>query len=463
MALYQISKAHISCLFWDFFLLSLCFEGPSQSKMSNDLAFHYGHHKSFASALASSEPQWLVDTSPTSSYNGSIADVDVLIGGFEFLGMSLSLGLAALYVASLWFLYQNQKQASAGGQATVGQWLWSTVFCSAIDTLTFVERIVKFTLRKMMNREDRTLAAEVAVGFVDPSASISAYQQPHGLRHLAVIMDGNRRYGKRLVSRECHAEESSVAERPATSPPLITGTARSKELLRVMATSPLNGHRAGGEKLMEVIEHCIKHKIEMLTVYAFSTENWNRSQEEIDVLMFLFEHFFQRIRESASRSGIFIRFVSTEPQLLPQHILQLMETVEEETRKIVPRRIVVNCCVSYGGRSEIVHACRRLAQRSSDDDLALAITESSLQTEMLRSVTQGAHEDEDCRVLQEFGGVEPHVLLRTSGEARVSNFLMYETAYSELVFVNKSWPEVDEDDIRAVIGEYCRRQRRFGK
>lgn len=418
-----------------------------------------------------SEPQWLVDTLPSSSYNGSIADVDVLVGSLEVLGISVSLGLAGMYVASVWFLYQSSSPAaspSSTPQSFVSRASWLTVLLlTVLDVLNCTEKIAKWTMRSLGVRFSSSSSTPSTksspleqksdvygeVGYLQTSlASIATPEEKHGLRHLAVIMDGNRRYGKMLM-KQPHDESTTSAPQPTTP----THKSNGKDLLRVMATSPLNGHRAGGEKLMEVIEHCITHHIEMLTVYAFSTENWGRSQEEIDVLMLLFEHFFQRIRECAAASGIFIRFISTEPAMLPPHILSLMKAVEEETRRITPRRIIVNVCVSYGGRSEIVRACQRISGAGA------VLTEAALQKEMLRSITQDAHEEADASILEDFGGVEPHVLLRTSGEARTSNFLMYEAAYSELVFVDKAWPEIDESDIKSVIGEFTRRQRRFGK
>ncbi|CUG86877.1 cis-isopentenyltransferase, putative [Bodo saltans] len=444
--------------------------------MSDQLSFYpNGHPITISRTL--SEPQWLVDTLPSSSYNGSIADVDVLVGSFEMLGMSLSLGLACVYFASLWFLYQeNRTRTSPTPQLPPGRTWVEVAVLTLLSGLTRIERCAKLfpkNLRVFKVKKTDVLGAVVShesygcVGHLAQSTSEStAVHADHGLRHLAVIMDGNRRYG-RLLMKEKSNEQQKVDQRnenlPAGPSAAASPKSNGKDLLRIMATSPLNGHRAGGEKLMEVIEHCVAHHIEMLTVYAFSTENWSRTQEEIDVLMFLFEHFFQRIRECASKSGIFIRFISTEPQLLPPHIFSLMKAVEEETRKISPRRIVVNCCVSYGGRSEIVRACQRLADRHAAQNEPILFTEEALQREMLRSVTQSDHEELDQNLLEDFGGVEPQVLLRTSGEARISNFLMYETAYSELVFIDKAWPEVDEGDIKSVIGEFCRRQRRFGK
>lgn len=366
-----------------------------------------------------SGPRWLQDTLPSSTYNGSYADVNVLVDTFEVLGVVLAALFACLHFAALWFLLNNSNH-----------WTPATLIASITEAF-------------------RPPAPR---GRNDGLASL-ACSGAHGVRHMAVIMDGNRRYGRKLVSQHTSdvSEELNVTDEPS--------------LLKSIATSPLNGHRAGGEKLMEFIQYCIRCKVEMLTVYAFSTENWSRPKVEIDVLMCLFEHFFQRIRLMAKLEGIFIRFVSTEPQLLPSRILTLMRDVEEETRGIMPRRIVVNCCVSYGGRSEIVQACRRIQLRSvkcpHDSSITQYFNEESISREMLRSITQGEHEDEDKDIFVH--GSDPQLLLRTSGEARISNFLLYECAYTEFAFIEKAWPEITEDDVIEVLADYAKRHRRFGK
>lgn len=218
---------------------------------------------------------------------------------------------------------------------------------------------------------------------------------------------------------------------------------------------------------MEVIDWSIAHGVSMLTVYAFSTENWSRSRQEVDLLMSLFEFFFQKIRSAAREKGIFIRFVATEPQRLPPHILALMLEVERETREHPRRRIVVNVCVSYGGRGEVVSACRRLVDAAIPSS---QITEEAFGRSLLRSVAEAESPKEDF--LQHHDGLsaaevatmaEPQLLLRTSGEQRISNFLLYQCAYSELVFLPQTWPEVTEADFVGVLADFAQRQRRFGK
>jgi undecaprenyl diphosphate synthase len=292
-------------------------------------------------------------------------------------------------------------------------------------------------------------------------------------------MDGNRRFGK--ASQQASAGPAAMWEK---SP-----ACRRADALMAGSNTPLSGHYAGGEKLMEFILWCIQWRIEMLTVYAFSTENWSRPPEEISLLMLLFEHFFERIRAMSKQHGIFIRFVSSDPHLLSPRIQRLMAAVEEEARRVPHRRIVVNVCVSYGGRSEIIRACcaaaaaagatrsfksgeqcsRKGSQRHAGASapaisgmLKTEVTEADVTRHMLRSVTQSDHEAEDAEILS--GGLgEPQALLRTSGEQRISNFLLWQSAYSELFFLKKTWPELTSADLAAVLGEFESRQRRFGK
>ncbi|KEG13972.1 cis-prenyltransferase [Trypanosoma grayi] len=284
----------------------------------------------------------------------------------------------------------------------------------------------------------------------------------HGVRHLAVIMDGNRRYGKRTspgtvpadaVTRVCESifsadRDSCKRDETYTS------------FMSLLRRTPLDGHRRGGEKLMEFIDYCLEYNIQMLTVYAFSTENWDRPPLEVNVLMALFFFYFERIRQSSKEKGIFIRFISPAFERIMPCIRELMVSVEEESRKHVPRRIVVNVCVSYSGREEILNACNRLARRVNK---SLLINNEDFMKEMLRSVTQDKHDAEDASVLADSGGAEPQVLLRTSGEQRLSNFLLFECAYTEFFFCSKTWPEVTKDDLARVLYDYSHRNRRQGK
>ncbi|RNF12581.1 cis-prenyltransferase [Trypanosoma conorhini] len=284
----------------------------------------------------------------------------------------------------------------------------------------------------------------------------------HGVRHLAVIMDGNRRFGKRTsqcvvpaaaVSKLC---DSILDENGPAKPSGEWGTA----LTSLLRHTTLDGHRRGGEKLMEFITDCLELNIEMLTVYAFSAENWERAPLEVNVLMTLFYFFFERIRDSARENGIFIRFISPVFDKISPRLQELMRCVEEESRRHRPRRIVVNVCVSYSGREEVLWACNRLLRRVNK---STPISHAEFMSHMLRSITQDDHEAEDATVLADSGGAEPQLLLRTSGEQRLSNFLLYECAYTEFVFINKTWPEVDRGDLIQLLWDFSQRGRRHGR
>lgn len=299
----------------------------------------------------------------------------------------------------------------------------------------------------------------------------------HNITHMAIIMDGNRRYGRKhagaLMTTPAAEEEIhrcyrilSEGKLPLTDANHSWLQDQCSKFERLIRFTPLDGHRLGGEKLFEFILHCIEARINMLTVYAFSTDNWNRPALEVNVLLTLLYFFFDRMRVVARREGFFIRFIVTEPEQLPPVVMQLMECLEEESRQVSPRRITVNVCVSYSGQSEVVRACQRIAQRrvaSLVPGDTPRVTRVEVENEMLRSVTQDRHEEEDSRVFSNLVPRGPQLLLRSSGEQRLSNFLSYETAYTELVFVPKMWPELTKEDLRDAIYTFSKRTRRMGK
>ncbi|KAH9586712.1 Decaprenyl diphosphate synthase-like [Trypanosoma melophagium] len=301
---------------------------------------------------------------------------------------------------------------------------------------------------------------ETATGTVGNYHITGASQ--HGVRHLAVIMDGNRRYGKRTALSDAPTEVlkgicKSILKEECT---ISEKNEMYNRLVSLLQHTVLDGHRMGGEKLMEFVNDCIHLEIQMLTVYAFSTENWGRSSLEIEVLMALFYFFFERMRNFAREKNIFIRFISPVFERISPRMRELMISIEEETRRHSPRRFVLNVCVSYSGRDEVVNACNRLEQRV---DKSIPISKEDLMNQMLRSVTQHNHEIEDAHILADCGGTEPQLLLRTSGEQRLSNFMLYECAYTEFLFVNKTWPEITKLDLIRLLFNYSQRDRRCGK
>lgn len=264
-------------------------------------------------------------------------------------------------------------------------------------------------------------------------------------KHIAVIMDGNRRYGKQHLG------------------------------------SSLLGHKVGGEKLREFVRWCRKSNVEMLTVYAFSTENWNRPKQEVDLLMDLFSSFFEQMLIDAKEIGIRIRFMSSEPERLPSEIKELMRRVELHTRQYQEDSICVNVCASYGSRSAIEKASLRLMAKNTNNSEENSVEQQQQQQQLLPELSKSFLEREEEEEGEEHNKnlspkkyqtkerdiqlwSTPDMLIRTSGEVRLSNFMLLELAYTEMFFWNCTWPEVTEEMLKNSIGEFVEnRNRRMGK
>lgn len=231
-------------------------------------------------------------------------------------------------------------------------------------------------------------------------------------QHIAIIMDGNRRYGKEMY-----------------------GDAG-------------RGHAEGGRTLSRVIDFCLEFHVQALTVYAFSTENWNREQAEIDLLMDIFVTQADEILHEAKSRNVQVKILSSDPMKLPMKVQQKFKELEEVTR--LGTNMTLNLCVSYGGRGDIVNACRSVTQQVLNGTIATVedITEDVLSNNVLTG---------DCKI------PDPDLLIRTSGERRLSNFLLWQIAYSEFIFLEKHWPAVNREDLLGIFTEYSRRKRRFGK
>lgn len=239
-------------------------------------------------------------------------------------------------------------------------------------------------------------------------------------RHIAVIMDGNRRYGK-----------------------AVHGSATA-------------GHEAGGRKVMEFAKWCLEEKIKTVTMFAFSTENWKRDPSEVASIMSIFVKHCQEIMEQARPRNIRVRFISTHPAPLPDEVRRGMARLEQDTNTCTG--LSMNICLSYGSRDEIVQTCRLLARECINGTLSPCdITESSFAQKLFTQSQGGAAQEQ-----QNMG--DPDILIRTSGELRLSNFLLWQLAYSELFFVEKAWPQLEKGDFIQIIRSYASgRQRRYGK
>lgn len=202
----------------------------------------------------------------------------------------------------------------------------------------------------------------------------------------------------------------------------------------------LEGHRAGYERMKEVGDWCLDRGIAVLSVFAFSTENWNRTQEEVGYLMDLLEDALTKEVDHYMARGIRIRILGRRDRLRPS-ILRAIDDAERRTSGNEKATICI--CLNYGGRPEIVDACKRIV---ADGLSASDVTEDALQSRMYWPEMP-----------------PPDLVIRTSGEERLSGFLTWESVYSEIHWCEKHWPDFDEAELDRAVEEFAKRQRRFGK
>jgi undecaprenyl diphosphate synthase len=199
------------------------------------------------------------------------------------------------------------------------------------------------------------------------------------------------------------------------------------------------GHRAGTKALRRTVEAAIDLGVESVCVFAFSTENWSRPPDEVDALMEIFVDTIERELPDLARQGVATRFIGRRDRATPE-LQQRMDRLEEETAH--NERLQLWIAFDYGGRAEIVEATRRLAEEGVDPR---DIDENAIASRLYAPEMP-----------------EPDLLIRTSGELRVSNFLLWQLAYTELVFVDTLWPDFGERHLRQALAEYAGRRRRFG-
>ncbi|MGO4505050.1 MULTISPECIES: polyprenyl diphosphate synthase [unclassified Dyella] len=227
-------------------------------------------------------------------------------------------------------------------------------------------------------------------------------------RHVAIVMDGNGRWAK-------------LRHRPRTF-----------------------GHNAGRKAVRNVVESCLRQGVKVLTLFAFSSENWQRPQDEVGALMELFVRALDKEVDELHGNGVRIRFVgdldSFEAGLRQRMLVAMARTAGNEA-------LHLNIAVSYGGRWDIVQAARKAAE---------AVARGELRAEDINETTLG-----QGMCLAELPPLD--LFIRTGGECRVSNFLLWQLAYAELHFTDTLWPDFDEACLKSAIDDYARRERRFGK
>jgi undecaprenyl diphosphate synthase len=194
----------------------------------------------------------------------------------------------------------------------------------------------------------------------------------------------------------------------------------------------LEGHRVGAQTLKQTVRNAVSLDIEELTVYAFSTENWTRPKWEVDGLMAMFAELIESETPELDEQGVRMRFIGRRDEV-SEELRERMDWAERETEG--NDRMTLYVAFNYGGRAEIVDAARRFSEGDEDDFAKLLY----------------APEMND-----------PDILIRTSGERRLSNYLLWQCAYSELIFSDALWPDFDRDDLAAALAEFDARERRFG-
>ena len=226
-------------------------------------------------------------------------------------------------------------------------------------------------------------------------------------KHIAIIMDGNRRW------------------------------ARKRGL------DPKLGHKAGAKTLEKIVRYANKIGLAYITVYAFSTENWKRTEDEVGALMLLLQNYLDEYSRRADTENIKVKVlgdISALPEGMQKSIKNCMERTKENTG------VTFNIALNYGGRDEILKAVKKIAQDVKENKIKInEITEETIANSLYTA-----------------GQPDPDLLIRTSGELRTSNFLPWQIVYSEFVFIEKNWPDFTEKDLDEAIEIYKKRNRKFG-
>lgn len=227
-------------------------------------------------------------------------------------------------------------------------------------------------------------------------------------KHVAIILDGNRRFAKKLMLK------------------------------------PWKGHEWGAEKVEKLFDWCVEEGVEELTLYSFSHENFNRPEKEFNFLMDLFEKEFSKFKndpriEKYDIKVNFIGRIEKFPEKVKKHMHELINKTKDN------KGFILNFAMAYGGRQEVIDAVRKIGEKIKNNELDInEINEEVFEKEL-------------------YMNDEPELIIRTGGERRSSNFLMWQSPYSEWIYLDKTWPEFDRKDFVECLEEFSDRERRFGK
>lgn len=227
-------------------------------------------------------------------------------------------------------------------------------------------------------------------------------------KHIAIIMDGNGRWAKK------------------------------KGMMRIF------GHQSGVQSVRETAESAAEIGVKHLTLYAFSTENWNRPKKEVDALMKLLVETIEKETPTLNKNDIRLNAIGNVQSLPPKSLLQLQKTMENTAQN---KRMTLTLALSYSARWEITDAVKQIVKKAINQEISI----------------EDINQDFISSHLTTSGIPDPELLIRTSGEQRISNFLLWQIAYSELYFTSKLWPDFRKEDLYEAILNYQNRERRFGK
>lgn len=244
--------------------------------------------------------------------------------------------------------------------------------------------------------------------------------------------------GKKTI--ETHAQDLDLNRIPKHIGIIMDGNgrwAKNRNLPRTM------GHRAGVETIRRIIKECDRLGVRYLTLYAFSTENWKRPKDEVGTLMNLLVEYLKNELRELDDSGVVINYIGNIDRL-PEKARMALEEAKVKTKDNTG--VQMNLALNYGGREDIVHGVKAALEDILADNLKIEdLTEESFK-----------------EYLYTKGQPDPELIIRPSGELRLSNFLLYQSAYSELWFSDINWPDFTEENLREAIGDYQKRDRRFG-
>ena len=226
-------------------------------------------------------------------------------------------------------------------------------------------------------------------------------------KHIAIIMDGNRRWAR-------------AQGKPASF-----------------------GHKAGAKTLEKIVRYANKIGLEYITVYAFSTENWKRTEEEVSALMMLLQSYLDYYSRRADSENIKVKILGDITALAPKMQKSIKECMERTKNNT---GVTFNIALNYGGRDEIVKAIKSISEKVKKDEIKI----------------EDINEELVSNNLYTKGQPDPDLVIRTSGEIRLSNFLPWQVVYSEFIFIEKNWPDFTEEDLDNAIIEYQKRTRKFG-